>query len=266
VRPKLTLCADDFGYSRGTSEIIAGLARGGRINAVSCMTLMPRWPSEASLLAGLEGRCQVGLHITLTGERPLSAMARQAPTGAMPTANTLGRQALLGRLPLEEIAAEVAWQFAAFTDAVGRMPDFVDSHQHVHHLPGIRTIVLEATARLAPSAWVRSCSDRVPALLTRPFAAKAIGSAWHSRGFNRLAASFGLATNLSFAGHYDFSPRFDAVFPRFLDMASEHHLVMTHPGADDRLDDPIALARPREAKVLETYRTPPTIADRLVLC
>jgi hypothetical protein len=55
------------------------------------------------------------------------------------------------------------------------------------------------------------------------------------------------------------------VFPRFFEMRSKHHLIMTHPGADDRPDDPIASARCREAKVLETYRAPSAIAEQFVV-
>jgi predicted glycoside hydrolase/deacetylase ChbG (UPF0249 family) len=253
MRPHITLCADDFGYSRGTSQVIARLAHAGRINAVSCMAVMPGWDRDAKLLSRLEGHCQLGLHLTLTDERPLSAMLHYAPADTMPTAGALLRQAFFRDLPTSEIAVEVGRQFAAFSNRVGRSPDFVDCHQHVHHLPGIREIVLEETARRAPSAWVRSCSDTPAALLARAFPGKAIGSAWHSRGYTRLAARFGLATNHSFAGHYDFSPRFASVFPRFFDRASDHHVIMTHPGADDRAGDPIAKARVREAGFLESY-------------
>lgn len=252
----ITLCADDFAYSPGTSWVIAHLAHAGRINAVSCMAVMVGWRSDSGLLAGLEGHCEIGLHLTLIDETPLSAMANFARSGTMPNAKTLLRGAYLGALPRREIAAEIDRQFAAFSDDIGRPPDFVDSHQHVHHLPGLRELILEATARHAPNAWIRSCSDRPAAILSRAFPGKAIGSAWHSLGYGRLAERFGISTNRSFAGHYDFSSRFPSVFPRFFAGASDHHVIMTHPGADDRVGDPIAKARIREAAFLEAREFP----------
>lgn len=250
--PRLILCSDDFAFSRGVSETIAELAHAGKLNAISCMAVMPGWPQDSRLLAGLPNHVEIGLHLTLTGERPLSAMPRFAPDGVLPDINPLGRMAARGYLPLSEIVAEVAAQFDAFIAAVGRPPAFVDGHQHAHALPGIREIVLDETARRAPAAWVRDCSDRAWAMLVRPFIGKAISSAWHSRGLRRAAAERGLATNDSFAGHYDFTGDYLAIFPRFLRQPGITHLVMCHPGAGERAGDTIAAARPREAEALRT--------------
>lgn len=247
---RLILCADDFAFSRGVSETIAELAGNGKLNAISCMAIMPGWPADSALLKGLPDHVQIGLHLTLTGERPLTAMPALAPDGDLPTINALGRLTASGRAPLPEIAAEIAAQFDAFVAAVGRPPDFVDGHQHAHALPGVRDIVLALTAQRAPAAWIRTCHDGLLAMLSRPFFGKAIGSAWHSRGLRRAAASHGLATNDSFAGHYDFSSDYSGLLPQFLRRPGKMHLVMCHPGAGSRPGDEIAPARPREADVL----------------
>jgi len=248
--PRLILCSDDFAFSRTVSETIAELARDGKINAISCMAGMPGWAADAALLAGLPDHVQIGLHLTLTGEAPITAMPGLAPSGRLPGISQLHRLAARDRLPLGEIAAEVGAQFDAFIAATGRAPDFVDGHQHAHALPRIRDIVLAETATLAPGAWVRNCRDRLTAMLARPFAGKAVGSAWHSRGLAAAAAAFGLATNDSFAGHYDFAGDYRAMLPRFLRFPGEMHLVMCHPGGGHRPGDAIAAARAREADVL----------------
>lgn len=255
--PRLILCSDDFAFSREVSETIAGLALAGKLNAISCMAIMPSWPDDSALLADLPDHVELGLHLTLSGERPLTAMPRLASHGLLPAINPLGRQAARGYLPLGEIAAEVAAQFDAFVAATGRAPAFVDGHQHAHALPGIREIVLDQTARRAPGAWVRNCRDRVPAMLSRPFFGKAIASAWHSRGLRSAAAARGLATNDSFAGHYDFASDYRTLFPRFLRRPGGTHLVMCHPGAGVRPGDAIAAARLREAEALRDW----SIAD-----
>lgn len=248
----LILCADDFAFSRGVSETIAELALAGRLNATSCMTLMPGWAQDAALLRDLPRAFSVGLHLTLTQERPITAMPTFAPDGAMPQIDPLTRLAGRRMLPLDEIAAEVAAQFDAFVAATGRAPAFVDGHQHSHALPGIRDIVLIETARRAPGAWVRDCVDSVGAMLSRPFAGKAIGSAYHSRGLRAAAARHGLRCNDSFAGHYDFASDYRRLLPRFLRKAGKMHLVMCHPGAGTRPGDAIAEARVREADVLRS--------------
>lgn len=255
--PRLILCADDFGFSRGVSETIAELAHADKLNATCCMTAMPGWPADAPLLAAAPDHFQVGLHLTLTGERPLTAMPRLAPQGVLPAIDTLQRMAARGQLPLDEIANEVTAQFDAFVAARGKAPDFVDGHQHSHALSGVRDVVLAETARRAPAAWVRDCRDSLWAMLARPFPGKAIGSAFHSRGLRAAAARHGLACNDSFAGHYDFAADWRALFPAFLRRPGATHLVMCHPGAGRRDGDTIAAARPREAQVLRDW----SIAD-----
>jgi chitin disaccharide deacetylase len=247
---RLTLCADDFALTRPISETIAALARTGKLNATSCMTACPGWPADSALLRDVPATFQVGLHLTLTDEPPLTAMPRYAPDGHMPAIDPLGRVALLGRLPLDEIAGEIAAQFQAFEDAMGRAPDFVDGHQHSHVLRGIRALVLAETRRRAPDAWLRDPADEFRAMAARPWRLKAIGSAAHARGFARDAARAGLRTNSGFAGHYDFASDYAGVFPSFLRKPGDDHLVMCHPGAGLRPGDSIAEARLIEAAAL----------------
>ena len=233
--------------------MIAELAQDGKLNAISSMTLMPGWSDDSALLRDVPDYVEIGLHLTLTGERPLTAMPGLAPDHILPEIDPLARAAGQGRLPLDEIAAEISAQFDAFADAMGRAPAFVDGHQHSHALPAIREIVLAETARRAPGAWIRNCVDRPLAMLSRPFAGKAIGSAYHSRGLRTAAAAHGLTCNDSFAGHYDFASDYRALFPRFLRRPGTTHLVMCHPGAGVRDGDAIAAARPLEAEALRDW-------------
>lgn len=248
--PRLILCADDFGLSRPISETIAALAAEGRINATSCMTACPGWEQDAPLLHDLPAGVQVGLHLTLTGETPLTEMPNFAPDGRLPDIDPLSRQAVLGRVALDEVAVEVWAQFGAFARAMGRAPDFVDGHQHAHLLPGIRSIVLAEVARSAPQAWIRTCTDSMGAIAARPFRAKAIGSAAHASGLRGAARRRGLRCNTGFAGHYDFRSDYADVFPHFLKRPGKMHLVMCHPGAGRLAGDTIADARLREATAL----------------
>lgn len=246
---QLILCADDFAFSTEDSLVIAELLRSGKLNATSCMTLRPNWKDDSAMLRDMPDTAQIGLHLTLTEEVPIHPNGF-TQDGVMPGIDPLTRMAARGQLDAGEIRREVEAQFERFEDAMGRPPAFVDGHQHSHALPGIRPIVLEVTRRRAPGAWLRTCEDRVSALLGRPWRGKAIGSAYHSRGLTRAGEVAGLRCNRGFAGHYGFDGRFAEALPRFFDKAGPFHLVMCHPGAGRRAGDAIATARRDEADVL----------------
>ena len=146
----LAFCADDVGLVDGVAATVAALASIRRLSAASCITTAPAWPTEgaavATATAGLEG-FELGLHFNLTEGAPRSAeLARVWP--ALPGLERLIALAHLGRLPLAALAGEFRAQLDAFVEAVGRPPGYVDGHQHVHHLPGIRTLVLDALATM----------------------------------------------------------------------------------------------------------------------
>jgi predicted glycoside hydrolase/deacetylase ChbG (UPF0249 family) len=170
----------------------------------------------------------------------------------MPGADPLTAAALTGRAPLVQIGEEINRQFDAFEAERGAAPDFVDGHQHVHMLPGIRAIVIDVMRRRAPGAWIRDCADSLLAIASRPFPVKAMRSALLSRGLTAAAARAGLRTNSSFAGYYDFRADYSGLFPRFLRRAGAAHLVMCHPGSGRASGDRIAEARIGEAEFLRS--------------
>src|SRR3954471_9238706 len=87
--PRLILCADDFGLSPEISRVIAELAAEGRINAISCMAVCAGWARDSAMLRSLPDTIQIGLHLVLTGEPPLTAMPRLPPPGRPPPIHQL---------------------------------------------------------------------------------------------------------------------------------------------------------------------------------
>lgn len=253
MKPKrrLVICADDFAMSEGVSRTIVDLARDGKVNAISCMAISPRWPKDVELLSSLPGGVQIGLHLVLTDEQPLTSMPRLTAGGHLPSCEALTRKALLRRLPLDEINDEVAAQFDRFEKYLGRPPAFVDGHQHTHLLAGIRDIVIAQTAARAPSAWLRTCEDRAWRILNRPFATKGLINSAQSKALGSAARRLGLRCNDGFSGLYNFRASFAELFPRFLAKPGEFHLLICHPGALDTERDPIGDARVREAEALK---------------
>ncbi len=243
----LVVCADDFGLTSAISRSIVALAGQGKLNAISCMSVCPGWKRDAALLALLPKSVQIGLHVTLTEEEPLTAMPVLAWNGRMPASSELEKRALVRRLPLGEIRKEVAAQFERFIDVVGRPPDFVGRapacpcaarHPRDHHGRDGAPCAQSMGAQLRRSAL----GDPV-ALLPGEGDDQQRAVA---RGARAAAASHGLACNDSFAGFYDFSGDYRALFPQFLEKPGQFHLIMCHPGGGHANADTIARARRRK--------------------
>ena len=246
-----TLCADDFGASASICDAILSLGRGGRINATSVMVTGPEAAGAAPDLAALPGVAP-GLHVTLT-DGQATRPSGLAPGGALPHVDRLTAAAFARRLPLGEIATEVERQFDRFEALFGAAPAFVDGHQHSHVLPGIRGVVLGIAARRAPRAWVRTCEDRLGAIMKRGVARwRATRSALLSSGMAAAAARRGLTCNVGFAGLYDLggSAEYANLFPRWLRAPGQQHLVICHPDRNGATGRGMAANRAREYRFL----------------
>jgi predicted glycoside hydrolase/deacetylase ChbG (UPF0249 family) len=250
------LCADDYGISPAVNEAIRDLIARGRINATSVMVVTPSFHrSDAvslNLLNAGEPRVAIGLHVTLTGPfKPLRAGFEPLRDGAFLPLEQMLKRALLRRLSPKSLEVEMAAQLEAFVVAFGRMPDFVDGHQHVHQFPQIRDAFLKVIKEHAQRAWVRQCGRaRIP-LSRRLFDKKAMLLDGLSRTFRKRAKALSIAVNPAFAGTYDFAaappPDFAALFPRFLEQLPSGGLVMCHPGrVDSELERLDALTHQRE--------------------
>ena len=248
----LALCADDFGRAVATSNGIARLAQAGRLTAVSCVTNAPHWEGLAPLLAGLPDTVDVGLHLNFTEGRPLSArLARHWPRP--PGLARLVVQAHLGLLPRRAIRREVHQQLGAFIHAVGRPPAFIDGHQHVHQLPGVREIVLDMAEHLQPLPAVRS-TGRV---LGPGFAVqRALIERTGGRALARELDSRLIAHNPALLGCCGVeAPDYRVLMQGWLAaLPPEGGLIFCHPGEapPTRAADPIAAARERELAYLES--------------
>jgi predicted glycoside hydrolase/deacetylase ChbG (UPF0249 family) len=250
----VVLCADDFALTEGVSRGILDLARMGRLSATSVMANKPAWPKLARDLACFDGRLGVGLHLTLTLGQPLGPMPQLAADGRFPAFAVVLRSALARQLSAEEIRQEIDRQLDAFEAALGRPPDFVDGHQHVHVLPGVREPLLAAIKARGWSGrlWLRDPSDRVGAILRRGIAApKALLVAALSVGLRAAAGRAGLSVNEGFSGFSSFDPARDvgADFSRFFKYLGPRPVIMCHPGhVDAELHglDPVVETRARE--------------------
>lgn len=234
--PAITLCADDYGLAPGVSAAIRALIAEGRLQATGCMTGSRHWPEAAALLKPLDGKADIGVHLTLTDQTPLGSMPDLAPDGRFPPLASLLKRSLIRSLDKAEIAAELERQIDAFETHFGRPPDFLDGHHHVHQMPVIGEAVLDVWRRRGGRGWIRSCVEPLPAILARGIApVRALIISTLGMGFRRRLRRLGVPHNTSFRGVYDFSGRvaFAELFRRFTDAPGAGALMMVHPGIVD---------------------------------
>jgi chitin disaccharide deacetylase len=130
----LIVNADDFGLSPGVNR---GIIRAHETGIVTSASLMVRAPvaAAAAAYARAHPRLSVGLHIDL-GEwiytheewRPAYEVVAQDDAAA--------------------VAGEVARQIEAFRRLMGRDPDHLDSHQHVHRAGPALAITRQAAREM----------------------------------------------------------------------------------------------------------------------
>ena len=248
----LGICADDVGLVDGVAETVVALAAARRLSAASCVTNASGWRAGAEVLAASRAPLEIGLHFNLTEGEPLSAALR-AHWPTLPALIRLLAQAHLRSLPLAAIGAEFAAQVDAFAAALGRRPDFVDGHQHVHARPGVRSIVLDAVASWPDPRWVRS-TGRVlgPGAAFKRRVIEASGG----RALERELVARGVAHNRALLGAYDFRADYRPLAQAWLAATpGDGGLLFCHPGSGagegpTHGNDSIAAARRREAAYL----------------
>ncbi len=232
----IAICADDYAISPGVSAAIRELAGEGRISATSAMTASRFWPEEGPRLAPFAARIDLGLHFALTDQLALAPLPGLAPARRLPSLLRLVFAAYVGRLSASEVAAEFDRQVDAFAAAIGRLPDFVDGHQHVHHLPVIRDVVVARMRVRTPGAWLRVCDEPFGAIVRRGVAVnRAMAISLLAQGLRRRAAEAGIPVNSRFSGVRNPGRQtpFREMFRAYLSELAPHGLVMCHPGYGD---------------------------------
>lgn len=240
---KIILCADDFGFSPGVCEGLLRLARMKRLSALGCMVNGASFEPHAKELLSLSGQVQIGLHFNLTEGSFLSQSDKSCFRLSELLLKTHFRTLAYSLIEQEFIA-----QLERFVQLMGRLPDFIDGHQHVHQFPLIRKVMMAVYEQhlKSNSIWVRSTYP----LISLP------AYDWKGRvlaytGGKALKVSLKkhqIAHNDCFAGVYDFSPRVDyaELFKQWLQLVPDNTLIMCHPGEGHAPNDPIAAARLRE--------------------
>ena len=244
-----TLCADDFGLKKSVNDGVIDLVCKGRLNAVSCMSGGVSFEAGAGPLlkavSDAEQDVKIGLHLTLSEYAPLTHMPKLAPHGVFPTINQALISSHIGRFDEQEITREIEAQIDRFESITGRLPDFVDGHQHVHLMPTVRYCLMDCIQTKGLSGFVRLCDEKGRASK----AIKTMILSRLSKQMGKLLDRANIAHNDVFLGVNAFDPSedFSLLMQGWLKqaaIASDWPLIMCHPAfapyADEAaIHDPI---------------------------
>lgn len=248
---RIRLIADDYGLAPGVSAAILDLLERGRLTGTSCMTGFSEWEEAARRITPLCGRAAVGLHLTLTDQQAVTGRSSLAPEGRLPPLRALALPVVRGRVEERDVHAELDAQHGRFVEALGRQPDFIDGHQHVHFLPVVRKWLRTRFSQSAARPPLRGS----PALGDAAVSPKIAAIAAVATGFNRSMARAGFMIMEPLTGIYDWRQpdRFAPLLQAAIETLGENGLFMCHPGhVDDtlRTRDPMQSVREVEFSVL----------------
>jgi chitin disaccharide deacetylase len=233
----LVINADDLGFAPGVNRGIFAAHAAGTVSSASMLVTAPAFAEAAEHARRDAPQLGVGLHLNFVTGAPLSSVPSlvDPATGRFHPLDALVRRALAGQVDPIDVRRECEAQLAALV-GVGITPTHVDSHRHVHAMPGI----LPAVASVAHDAKipvVRRPLDRV-SLLDPVASAKmlVVHAAWRTALTGVAPAHRGL---LARAPHFrgiamqwmtDIRDRLLATIDQLPIGATE---IMVHPGFDD---------------------------------
>ena len=242
---RLIVNADDFGLHAAVNRGILAAHTEGIVSSASLMAGGAAF-DDAVRIARHCPQLGVGVHLTLVGASPLLPVAEVSSLldeagdfyGSYPL---FIKRFLRGKIRLAEVERELAAQIDRVRMA-GIQPSHLDSHQHLHVLPGIGGLVLDLARRFSirairipaePVAFIGATPATVGRLAGRG------GLTMLANLFRQHAAAAGIRTSDHFfgmlAGGQLTEPALLAILRRLPPGDSE---LMTHPGvADESLAD-----------------------------
>lgn len=235
----LVINADDLGFAPGVNRGIFDAHAAGTVTSASMMVTTPAFAEAAERAQRDAKQLGVGLHLNLVVGAPLSNVPSlvDSATGRFHALDVLVRHALAGQIDPTELRRECEAQLAALV-AAGITPTHIDSHRHVHAMPGILPVVA-AVAHAAAIPVVRRPLDRV-SVLDPVASAKmlVVHAAWRTALTGVAPAHRGLLARaphfrgIGMQGTPDIRDRLLATIDQLPIGATE---IMVHPGYDDEV-------------------------------
>ncbi len=222
---KIVLCADDYGQNNVVSQAIVELIEKKHLSATSCITTEADFPQHAKQLRPFIDQIDLGLHFNLTEGEKFQGLGK------------LMISAFLKRLNKQDIERELKSQLHQFEACFGRLPDYIDGHQHIHQLPQIREVIVENWQ--APM-YIRSTDNpRVWGDWKKPsYLKRLIIQASGAKALKNLLEQRGIPHNTNFEGVRSFQAKtsFRHSFLQFLETIESGGIIMCHPGLKSEYD------------------------------
>jgi chitin disaccharide deacetylase len=235
----LVINADDLGYAPGVNRGIFDAHAAGTVSSASMMVTTPAFAEAAEGVTRDAPRLGVGLHLNLVVGAPLANVPSlvDPETGRFHPLDAFVRRALAGQIEPAEVRRECEAQLEMLVGA-GITPTHIDSHRHVHAMPGVLPVVA-AVAHAAGIAVVRRPLDRV-SVLDPVASAKMLvmHAAWRTALTGVAPAHRGLLARaphfrgIAMQGTPDIRDRLLATIDQLPIGATE---IMVHPGYDDEV-------------------------------
>lgn len=217
---RVCYCADDYGLSPAISSGIIDLIAQHRLHATSCMTQAEDWVQSARQLKPYLSTIDIGLHLNFTHLFYPATFAFSL--------RQLMQSAWLHTLDRTQVRESIIQQWQHFTDVLGKAPDFVDGHQHIHQFPVIREVLVEFLIEKKFTGWVRNLQHSLVAPHYR-FKTQML-MLLGSKALHKLCSEAGIKQNQSFAGIYDFQHvNYAELNQTWLAQAQDGLLIMCHP-------------------------------------
>ncbi|MED7818558.1 MULTISPECIES: ChbG/HpnK family deacetylase [unclassified Francisella] len=253
---KIIICADDFGLSDNVNKGILHLLEKKIINATSCMSNMPALKYGITNLKNIyNDSIHVGIHLNLTEGTPFTKATSISKNKEFLPLSKLLAKSKLRLIKYSDVYNELKAQIDNFIGLWGDLPDFIDGHQHVHHFPIIRKVVINLYKdfdMFKKQTYIRSTlnmdkSDFKSLIIYRSGAKK----------FNNLLVDNNIKHNTSFSGIYSLESNkadFREIILKAYKEIKDGGIIMCHPAIDIDEKDPIAKSRINEFKYFQSQQ------------
>jgi len=211
--------ADDFGLHPAINAGIEAAHRDGLVSSASLMPLGSAFDDALRRVQSLP-RLDLGLHFSLVGV-----------PGLPPTLGAFLTAYAGGQMPASRVEAQLSRQF----EAVKHLPiSHIDSHQHLHALPGVMRVVCRFAAQHDIPAIRLPIDGPAFAPVSPARRAQAAALAAIARLSRRYIAAYGLRTSDYFSGMAVSGHLTASTLTAYLQNARPGLTeIVCHPGADN---------------------------------
>ncbi len=212
--------ADDFGLHPSINAGIEAAYRDGLVSSASLMPLGPAFGDALDRISFLP-QLDLGLHFSLVGV-----------PGLPPTLGAFLAAYARGQMPAARIEGDLSRQFGA----VKHLPiSHIDSHQHLHALPGIMRVVCRFASQHGIPCVRLPLDGPAFAPVSQARRAQAAALAATARLSRRYINAYGLQTSDHFSGMAVSGHLTASTLAMYLQNARPGLTeIVCHPGTDNR--------------------------------